>query len=298
MNRSRWYHVLMESGLCIDRVRLLEWLLKSDRARIAAFRFFRLRFSPAILDNALQVSSEPGETGRLFSLGMSHINVGDTYKTTTSERTVLADETVIRLARMHESPGLLEIGVSDGSSSLELLRHKSVFSRIVLSDRFSHFYERRIPFGRIFLDSDGGLLGIKFLCFYINLALSKARDVSLYSRIETINPVVRKLGGIEQIETFNALLDKLSESVHIIKCSNVLNKSYFSDDQIIKATRNLANSLLDGGSLVISHNNVKYTQGEAVLVLRKEANGFHVAENLNQHELASLFESSDGERCP
>ncbi|MBI9079547.1 MAG: hypothetical protein JEY79_07390 [Pseudodesulfovibrio sp.] len=291
MNRSRLRHVLMESGLCFDRIRLLEWLLKHDRMRVLAFRFLRLRFSPAILSNAVKTSSDLTEAGRLFSLGMSFINVGDTYKTTTSERTVLADEVLSRLAKTLDGPQLLEIGVSDGSSSLNLLRRKDIFSSIILTDRFSHFHVRKIPLGKMFFDGDRCLLGIKLLCFYLNLALEKSSNVSDCSRIETVNPVVEKEGGISVIDQFNLFEDVLEEPVHFIKCSNILNESYFTSEQIVSAVGNLAKSLVLGGRLVVSHNNDKYKHGEAVLVLRNDPSAFCVEENLNQHELAPLFES-------
>lgn len=65
MNRSRLKHILMESGLCVDRVWVLDWILKHPWARSFAFRFLRLRVSPAILKDAL-VQIDPEERERLF----------------------------------------------------------------------------------------------------------------------------------------------------------------------------------------------------------------------------------------
>lgn len=290
MNRSRLKHILMESGLCIDRVRLLRWALADDRRRVAAFRYLRLRFSPAILESAVREADTTAEAGEFFSLAMAHVNVGDTYKTTGSDRTVLADDTLLRLAGEYDRPSLLEVGVSDGSSSLRLLREKAVFSRIRLTDRFSHFHVRPFPLGALFLDSEARLLGIKFLCFYLNLALEKRCDTDGTERIETANPQVAAEGQ-PVVEPFDMFTDVLDEPVELIKCANILNRSYFTETQLRMAVRNLGRSLADGGRLVVSHNNEKYAQSEAVLVLRRQAGEFVVEENINDHELAELFVS-------
>ena len=292
MNRPRLKHILMESGLCFDRVRLLDWLLTHTLLRTFAFRFLRLRFSPAILKDALRHEVDTDEAGRLFSLGISYINVGDTYKTTRSDRTFLTDNRLLSLAKTLNAPSLLEVGVSDGTSSLALLGKGNHFSRVLLTDKFSHFFERKFPFGSLYYDSESRLLGIKFLCFYINVALSKQHDTSGLSRIETVNPLVVKFYGVGAIGYFDVFKAPLDEPVQLIKCSNVLNMSYFSKKHIIHGLFNLSRSLTENGYLIVSHNNEKYSQGEALLVLVKKSSTLQVIENINSHELSSLF--SDG----
>ncbi len=288
MNRSRLKHILMESGLCVDRVWVLDWILKHPWARSFAFRFLRLRVSPAILKDAL-VQIDPEERERLFSLGMSNINVGDTYKTTARARTTLADNALQALARGVDAPKVLEIGVSDGSSSLGLLG-ASVFDSVILTDRFSRFYEKKNLFGAVYRNADAALLGVKFLFLYCNVSSSQPGKIDGYSVIETANPALERLHGLRSIVRFNMQTDVLDEKVHLIKCANILNRSYFTARQIRKSVTNLARSLADGGVLVLSQNNSMYADGEALLVVRKTGEKMVIERNINNHAVAPILE--------
>jgi len=288
MMLSQVKHVLRESGLCLDSVRLLDWIKSSPRAKILFFRFLRLRFSPGVLEDALNQAVGSAEKSRLFSLGMSFLNVGNTYKTTGENRTGLADNEIAKLAGGYDTPRLLEVGVSDGISSCNNLRNKS-FVEVVLTDRFNCFYEKRMFWGRKYYDSSRRLLGIKFLVFYINLCLERQSDISGTRKIETANPILAEEFGITSIRPFDLFQDRLDEPVNIIKCANILNESYFSGEEIRRAVDNLGLSLSEDGCIVISHNNEKYEDGEALAVLRKKAGGFHLEKELNGHELVQLF---------
>lgn len=280
----------MESGPCIDKVRLLDWILTHPKWRTLAFRYLRLRFSPDILLNALNAEVELKERGRLFSLGISHINIRDTYKTTGSNRTVLADKTILDAAR-HTGPlSLLEIGVSDGSSALNLLKEKKAFTSITLSDRYNIFYRKSFPFGTIFLDSDRKLLGFKLFGFYFNIASDSIKGTSGYDLIETINPLVAAESGIKSITRFDIFNEALDTRVDVIKCANILNNSYFSDEQLVGIMDNLQRSLDDRGRLVVSQNNDKYEQGEAVAVFEKQGGSYRLVENINNHDLIRIWE--------
>lgn len=289
LNRSRIKHTLMESGFCIDSVRLLDWVLRHPWLRIIAFRFLRLRFSPAILTNALSQQVAQNEKSRLFSLGMSYVNVGDTYKTTGRDRTELADKVVKRLADRYGFPCVLEVGASDGISSLNLLDLLGGSAEVLLSDRFNVFYEKHFMFGSFFLDSDKRLLGVKMLCFYLNYSAGAVVSESGYRRIETVNPLLFSERGIKSIIRFNMLGDTLDKPADVIKCSNVLNKSYFTDGQILAAVNCLMQNLKENGAIVISQNNEKYVDGEAVLVLQKKNDELYLVESINDHDLLCLF---------
>jgi len=288
MNRPWLRHVLMESGICIDRARLLDWVL-ARRLNVAAFRYFRLRFSPAVLEDALKTSMNAEEAGRLFSLAMSFINVRDTYKTTGDARTVLADEALLQRAREFSRPAVLEVGASDGSASTGILCESDGFSRILLTDRHNLFHVREFPGGKLFLDSEKRVLGIKILCFYLAFPSAKSVNVRGCREIKTVNPLVSARFGVRTIDRFDMFTDTLDRPVELIRCSNILNASYFTNEQIVEAVRNLMQSLVAGGYLVISHNNARYAEGEALLSLRKTATGFSLADDRNEHELRQLL---------
>lgn len=292
MNRPRWKHFLKESGLCVDSPILLDWLLKNETRKIVAFRFLRLRFSPTILSNTLAMKISLKKKANLFSLSISHINVRDIYKTTSSNRTALADKVIMQLAKKIGPLNVMDIGVSDGSSVRALLKNNNLFSSIRLTDRYNIFYEKTFPLGRIFLDSNARLLGVKFLCFYCNLASDRILDTSTFSTIKTINPQLSKEAGIRSIERFDITRDISSPPVDLIKCANVLNIGYFEDKQILAILENLKNSLNDEGHLVISQNNDKYRDGEAVLLLRKKHGRYTLERSLNDHDLTPLLQKA------
>ena len=286
---ARLKHLLRESGLCIDRVRLLDAIRKRRWRKVLAFRFLRLRFSPAILEDARRIECSSEERGRFFSLAISYLNVGSTYKTTCGLRTKLADEAVLDIAKGYESPRLLEVGVSDGSSAQALLEKGDEFGDIVLTDRHNRFFEKKIPFGSIFLDGDQRLLGVKFFCVYMNLSPGPLKSGDGYEAIETVNPILDDLHGVGDIESFDIFNDRLPEKVQIIKCSNVLNLSYFSSDEIRKAVANLSTSLEDDGRIVVSQNNAGYADGEAVFVLRKLNGRLELEWEQNSHQAIDIF---------
>ena len=286
---ARLKHLLRESGLCIDRVRLLDAIRKRRWRKVLAFRFLRLRFSPAILEDARRIECSPEERGRLFSLAISYLNVGSTYKTTCGLRTKLADEAVLDIAKGYESPRLLEVGASDGSSALPLLEKRDEFGDIVLTDRHNRFFEKKIPLGRIFLDTKKCVLGIKVLCIYLNIASDVRLKFENCFPIETVNPSLEHFHGLQRIECFDVFDEKRRRPVHLIKCANLLNCSYFSDKDILRAVDNMGRSLVDGGYLVVSQNNEKYAQGEAVFALKKNSAGFGLVHDRNEHEAARLF---------
>lgn len=290
---GRLKRILKESGLCLDSIRLLVWLRSRPMARILFYRFLRLRFSPAILEDVLLQEVGLQEQSKLFSLGMSVLYVGGTYKTTDVNRTSLADDEIEKLACEFHSTRLLEVGVSDGISSKANLKSEEI-AEVILTDRFNCFYERHFPLGRIYYDSNKRLMGIKFLFFYLCLCLDSPSNVCNVRRIETVNPVLVEEFGIKSILQFDLFKDKLDAPVSLIKCANILNASYFSSDSIRQAVGNLARSLVSGGYLVISHNNERYENGEAMFVLKKEGRALRLVSNVNGHEVAHLF--GDGEK--
>lgn len=281
--------VLRGSGLCVDSSLMLDWILKHHWTRVVAFRFLRLRFSPCILREVLSLSCSLEERGRLFSQSISYLNVGGTFKTTGGQRTVLADEVVTQLTKNMNKPSLLEIGASDGSSSENLLRSKNLFGKMILSDRHNIFYMKRNWLGTRFLDGDGCFLGVKLGCFYLLLGTKRKMDRTGWEVLETVNPVIAARYGMAQIERFDMFTGKRAELVDIIRCSNILNVSYFSSQRLMAAVRNLSESLIDGGYLVISQNNQIYVDGEAYFVLQKKQGRLALVLQRNDHAAVGLF---------
>ena len=141
MDKNLVCRSLKQSGLCIDNIKLLDWIVKRSWAQTIAFKFLRIRFSPDILQDAKNKSQDIEEQSRLFSLGISYINVRGTYKTTGYARNQKADKILQEKAMEFSKPVLLDVGSSDGLSSLNLIR-SGYLHRVLLTDRFNRFYKR------------------------------------------------------------------------------------------------------------------------------------------------------------
>lgn len=280
--------ILFSLKICIDS----PWLLKkvmglSLEAQDWFHRF--ARFSPALLDVVAGQDSALQDKGRLYSKAVSYFRFGNIFKLTGSDRTNLADDLVYSLAKEFESPRIMEVGVSDGSSALGILENRKMFSDVVLTDRYNRFFYQGRLVGRLFHDGDmkPQLLKFGFLSFDFSiLTYGQERDLE---PIETANPVLRSKFGINEIKRFDMFADRLEDEVQIMKCANLLNCSYFSDKDILGAVVNLGRSLVDGGYLIVSQNNDKYAQGEAVFALKKSGADFSLVHDRNEHEAARLF---------
>lgn len=288
---KRVLNVLRKSGPAPCSVPILRWVCRGGWAVRFALRFMRLRFSPDILEHLRTLPLPLAERATLFSQAISQINVNETYKTTGLERTRLADTAILRLATRFDAVRLLDVGVSDGSASVHLLRALPNLKETLLTDLHPVLYRRGSAWLQLFLDGQCRILGIKFIGLYLNLSLDRKLDPGPFDAIETANPLLRENLGISTIRSFNAFTDRLPESAQVIKCANILNRAYFSDADLRAAVGNLSRSLAPGGVLVISHNNGKYAEGEAFLALQRQGDTLVLVDEKNAHESLPLFQA-------
>ena len=308
---SQLGRMLRTSGPAPDGPRSLRLLETEGPLKTFLLRFLRLRVSPDALPRLRGLRAPLDERARMFRSAISLLNVNETYKTTGSDRTRLADEMLLGLLpalgfaadrtvgpaagpAAVQGPGplrLLDIGVSDGSASVALLARLPKGSEALLTDLHPVLYARGPASFRLFLDARQRLLGVKILGLYLNLSLSLRCNALNFETIDTTNPLLQERLGIAAIRPFNALADALPEPVQLIKCANVLNRGYFADDALLAAARNLARSLADGGFLVISQNNPAYPGGEACLALQKRGARLLLAAQKNGHLALPLFEA-------
>jgi len=288
--------MLRKSGPAPDSPFFLRLLEREGRLKTFLLRFLRLRVSPDALPRMRALAAPLDERARLFRQAVSLLNVNETYKTTGSDRTRLADETILGLipvlaSEMSDAAPLriLDIGVSDGSASVALLTRLPRNSEAILTDLHPVLYARGPGFFRVFLDGQRRLLGVKVLGLYCNLSLGARRETTGFETIDTLNPLLAERLGMAAIRPFDALKDVLAQPVQLIKCANVLNRGYFSDAALLAAAANLGRSLVEGGFLVVSQNNARYRDGEACFVLRKRGQRLLLAGQANGHAALPLF---------
>ena len=275
--------IVLRSGPCLDSVPLLGLYLKALRSSV--FRWpailSRLKFSPDILANIRASALPPEGKSRLFSEAMTLFRSGPAYKTTAAGRSRLTDGEILKLLR----PGLtvLETGVSDGVSALGLLRGAGG-ARVLLSDRQAG-YTRSGGLVKKFYDAEEGLLSLKLPGFYFCTGVKAPAPPAGADSISLLNPLLESAFPGLKLAEFDLLRGAAPETADVIKCANVLNKVYFTTEEIGLALANLLASLRDGGWLFISQSNPRYEDGEAYIALRRDGAGFVLAGEAHGHEL-------------
>lgn len=290
MNATHALAVLASLKLSIDSIRLLKCISRrSLNFQDWAGRF--LRFTPELLDNTIACGAPRADLVDWYSLAVSHFRFGAIFKLTGRDRTNLADQQALGLAREFPAPRLLEVGVSDGSSALGLLRCRERFAEIVLTDRHNVFFKKRTVFGTVFYDSDRVAKTLKFLFLSVDITPLGGKGAEELTRIETANPELRREFSIMSIRRFDLFRDVHTPPLQLVKCANLLNCSYFSDEEIRLGVSNLGKSLCDGGYLIVSQNNARYQDGEAVFVLRKQGEALTLVKSVHDHDAARLFQA-------
>lgn len=295
ISKSNWFIRLVSTvHPCVDRIEFIDWICKK-KIQFWFFRVLRFGFSPALLYSLSQQENlSLEERSRLHTLCTSHLRAGNTVKTTGEARTKHADDCVLEEIGRTSKPRFLEVGVSDGSSTLELLYKRELFSEIKLSDRYPFFLLKPHFGGYQFYDADGRSYGRKVFGVLFNTKKSTVIDPAECIKVESINPLVKEISGLGTIHLFDVFCSVEEEKFDIIKCANLLNLIYFSENRVYDAISNLAKSLKVGGILIISQNNEKYKDGEAVICARHVEYGkLQIYKQINEHELLNVLETSE-----
>ena len=280
---SRLLAALANSGLVVNhlgfaralqRLPALSWLL-------------RLRLSPEILVKLNELPSDE-ESGLLYAAAVSRMRTGTVVKAVDPDRNALTDECVLRLVRGEGLARICDVGASDGSASLRLLKELPGVE-VRLFDRFTFFLICRRPLGCEILNADGEPVYRRvgpFLFYVYGQRAPRERRVGC-GRVEIRNPLLRPLNA--RVEPLDVFAGTAGVRFQLIKCCNLLNDDYFSGETLIRGVENLLRQLEENGYLVIGQNNPSYRQGEAFLVLKRVASGTRLVEARNDHKLLALL---------
>jgi len=278
---TRLASTLANSGLAINRI----WFVRLLRRFPFAAWLFRLRLSPEVLSRLNLLPPDP-ENGRLYASAVTRMRVGTVVKSVGVDRNELADACVVRIVRAEELRRICDVGVSDGSASLRLLRDLPGVE-IHLFDRFNFFQVHRRPLGCEIRNAAGELVYRRLGPLLIYLYGRRPTRPDGAERLEVRNPLLRPFGA--RIETLDVFEGDLGLRFHLIKCCNLLNVEYFSGEMLLKGVDNLLRHLEEDGFLVIGQNHPSYKEGEAYFVLRRTVSGIGLFEQRNGHRLLPLL---------
>lgn len=287
---NRLTKILLRSGPCSDTLTALRFCLWGLGVPVVRQLLIasRLKFTPDILERIRRSDLPAAEKGALFSAAMNLFRSGPTFKTTSAARTPLTDLAVLEKAG---ADGLIaEAGVSDGVSALGLLEARGGRG-VLLTDRQDAFRYRDLGPFRVFYDREDGAVSVKFLFFYVCAGRPAPELPAGTLEISLLNPEVQTRFPGARLAAFDVFTGSLPGKAAVIKCANVLNKSYFTPEEMRPAVANLLGSLNEGGWLFIAQSNPKYEGGEAYLALRREGDRFVLAGELHGHELLADLRS-------
>ena len=238
---------------------------------------------------------------------MSILHVGDTIKITGTDRHADADALLLDKVELTGAT-LVDIGASDGSTSVDLVAKLPGFAAYVIADLYLEL--RAVEVGRrvLFFDADGTCVLVAGRRLLAGPSLS--RTVRLLCA-----PLLRRARGREGRPVLLLGPDarrlvrtdaRVSSQVHdvfqvwpgtapdVIKVANLLRRLYFSDEDILRALRALLDSLSEGGHLLVLDNpRVEGIDLRAGLYRRADGRFVRVAETEHPPEIADLLGSPE-----
>jgi hypothetical protein len=257
------------------------------------------------VDPRVLLAEEPSADD--FRDAMSILHVGDTIKITGTDRHAAADALLLDNVDL-DGARIVDIGASDGSTSVDLVAKLPEFASYVVADLYLQL--RAVEVGRsvLFFDAEGTCVlvagrrllawpslsrTVRLLCAPLLLRARgrEGRPVLL------LGPAARRLMRTDPRVT--ARVHDVFEvwpapAPDVIKVANLLRRLYFSDEDILRALRSLLASLEDGGHLLVLDNpRVEGIDLRAGLYRRAGDRFVQVATTEHPPEIADLLSSPE-----
>jgi len=238
---------------------------------------------------------------------MSIIHVGETIKITDTDRHGAADALLLENVPL-AGASIVDIGASDGSTSVELVAKLPEFGSYVMADLYLSLKAVEVGRSVLFYDAEGTcvLVAGRRLLAWLSLSrtvrlmcaplLARARrrpgrDVLL------LGPDARRLMRTDPrvtCQVHDVFQPWPAPAPDVIKVANVLRRLYFSDEDILRALKALLTGLADGGHLLILDNpRIAGIALRAGLYRREGGRFVPVAETPDAPEVADLIRSPE-----
>jgi hypothetical protein len=205
-----------------------------------------------------------------FSAGVSSLQFGVIFKTTHPGRHAQSNRFLLETYR-GSRPIILDVGASDGSTSLDLIRE--------LGSNFAYYYVTDLNLSVrcgydskgvvYFVDQNGSciLRASERLLVYSNTSrarfplrliaralLAKCRKACGWQDLVLIQPALRRLAKSDPriiIQRYDIFAPWTGPPPDLIKVANLLNDQYFSDSQLKKAVQAQCSNLAPNGRLLL-----------------------------------------------
>lgn len=235
-------------------------------------------------------------TGEAFTRAASALKLRGAFKTTAGGRHA-ASNALAADVFAGRSPSILDVGASDGSTSLDLMEALAGgFSRYVVTDLFVEaacarrgrrvfFYDRgraEVAAGPVFVayaDTAGALPGMGLFARALLAAAPRPLPEALEAPEAVcglMRPELLAMARRDRRVTVRAydMFEPFSGSAEaaggfdLVKAANVLNPVYFGPERLRQALGNLGRAVAEGGRLLVVDN--RPGEAEAATLLRRE----------------------------
>ncbi|MET0966898.1 MAG: hypothetical protein ABWZ02_10895, partial [Nakamurella sp.] len=213
------------------------------------------------------VVTDPAVTPEQFRAAMSAFAVGETIKITGIRRHPAADRLLLDNLDL-SSAHILDVGASDGSTSIDLIEQLPEFASYVIADLYLYTFvvtagRRRFfyaPTGECFMVVGPRMLAWPSQSKLVRLAYQ--RMVTMAGRktpekVLLVNPQARALAADDnriQFAVHDVFTPWSGAQPDVIKVANLLRRDYFPDDKLQIAMAALLASLPEGGHLLLVNN--------------------------------------------
>ncbi len=198
-------------------------------------------------------------------------------KQTNKDRFSVIDELSVEIIINQSLSRILDVGVSSGITSLELMRQlraSSFAGEMFVSDKFARYWVSPHRFSTDIFDADHNLV-----CTYLGPITGDSEDTWKLPLSKYIFQRAQKRGFDETIgESFLLLHPEVLETIRrgelifidfdifendqegafdFVRCINLLNLGYFSTEQIVSGLNTLHFSLVNGGILQLGRTHLE-----------------------------------------
>jgi hypothetical protein len=253
-----------------------------------------------------RVILDPAVSADDFRAAMPAFNVGGTVKITAVGRHRVADELLLANVDL-TGASIVDIGVSDGSTSVDLIRALPDFASYTMADLYLHISAVQSGRHTFFFDPDGVcvlVVGRRVLAWpsvskpvsYMYHPLITRAAERPGEQILLLNPEARALISNDPRVTYkvhDVFTPWPGPAPDLIKVANLLRRLYFTDERIAVALRALLVSLDEGGHLLIVDNPRAKGGGTRAGLYRRTGSQFvAVARTQNLPEIDDLIRNT------
>lgn len=238
-----------------------------------------------------------------FREAMSSVYVGGTIKITGAGRHPGTDRLLIDTVDLRTAH-IVDIGASDGSTSLELIQRLPTFAAYTIADLYLKLEAVDVGRRTVFLDPDGTpvlVAGPRFaawpslssLVAVLYAPLLRAARSPRRGRREVLllNPGVRRLMARDPrvtTQVHDVFQPWAGEKPDVIKVANLLRRLYFTDEELNRALVALHGSLPEDGHLMLVDNPRMRNTPPRAGIWQRRGDRFYEVARTGEPEIADL----------